>query len=74
MNSKNWSAPNVLVLIAQLVEHYSASADAMNSNPVEVPKFFSDKFATASIAITTAATIISLFKFVFLQFTSSPQT
>ena len=46
----------------------------MDSNPVEVPIFFSGKFATASIAITTAATTISLFQFVFLQFTSSPQT
>ena len=38
MNSTNWPAPNVF--IAQLVEHCSANAEAMGSNPVEVPKFF----------------------------------
>ena len=27
--------------IAQLVEHCSTNAEAMGSNPVEVPKFFS---------------------------------
>ena len=41
MNSTNWPPPNVWVLIAQLVEHCSANAEAMGSNPVEVPKFFS---------------------------------
>ena len=40
MNSTNWPPPNVWVLIAQLVEHCSANAEAMGSNPVEVPKFF----------------------------------
>ena len=28
MNSMNWRAPNVWVFIAQLVEHYSANAEA----------------------------------------------
>ena len=41
MNSTNWSSPNVWVFIAQLVEHCRANAEAMGSNPVEVPKFFS---------------------------------
>ena len=40
MNSINWSAPNVWVFIAQLVEHHSTNAEAMGSNPVETPKTF----------------------------------
>ena len=41
MNSINWPAPNIWVFIAQLVEHCSANAEAMGSNPVEALKFFS---------------------------------
>ena len=42
MNSINWPAPNIWVFIAQLVEHCSANAEAMGSNPVEaLKKFFS---------------------------------
>ena len=43
MNSIHWPAPNVWVLIAQLVEHWSKNAEATDSNPVETPKiiFFS---------------------------------
>ena len=42
MNSmKKWPAPNIWVFIAQLVEHCSANAEAMSSNPVEAVKFFS---------------------------------
>ena len=33
--------PNIWVFIAQLVEHCSANAEAMGSNPVEAQKFFS---------------------------------
>ena len=40
MSLINWPAPNVWVFIAQLVEHCSAYADAMGSNPVEALKFF----------------------------------
>ena len=40
MNSINWSAPNLWVFIAQLVEHCSANAEAMGSNPVEALKMF----------------------------------
>ena len=40
-NSINWPAPNIWVFIAQLVEHCSANAEAMGSNPVEALKFFS---------------------------------
>ena len=48
MNSINWPAPNVWVFIAQLVEHCSANAEAMGSNPVEALKFFFGlKFAIA---------------------------
>ena len=38
MNSINWPAPNVWVFMAQLVEHCSAHAEAMGSNPDEAPK------------------------------------
>ena len=41
MNSINWPAPNIWVFIAQLVEHCSANAETMGSNPVEALKFFS---------------------------------
>ena len=41
INSINWPAPNIWVFIAQLVEHCSANAETMGSNPVEAPKFFS---------------------------------
>ena len=34
MNSTNWPAPNVLVFIAQLIEHCRANGEAMGSNPV----------------------------------------
>ena len=48
MNSINWSAPNIWVFIAQLVEHSSANSEAMGSNPVEALKiFFGLKFAIA---------------------------
>ena len=40
MNSTNWPFPNVWVLIAKLVEHCSANAEAMCLNPVEVPELF----------------------------------
>ena len=40
MNSINWPAPKVWVFIVQLVEHCSANAEAMGSNPVEAPKTF----------------------------------
>ena len=40
MNSTNWPAPNILVFIAQLVEHGSANVEAMGLNPVEAPKTF----------------------------------
>ena len=45
MNSTNWPAPKVWVFIAQIVEHCSANAEAMGSNPIKVPKFFSGVFA-----------------------------
>ena len=49
MNSINWPAPNVWVFIARLVQHCSANAEAMGSNPVEAPKTFPAYFATAMI-------------------------
>ena len=45
MNSTNWPVPNVWVFISRRLEHCSANAEVMGSNPVEVPKFFSDLFA-----------------------------
>ena len=41
MNSINWPALNMWVFIAQLVEHCSANAEAMGSNPFGALKFFS---------------------------------
>ena len=38
MNSINWPALSIWVVIAQLGEHCSANAEAMGSNPVEAPK------------------------------------
>ena len=46
MNSINWPASSIWVFIAQLVEHCSAIAEAMGSNPVEAPNF-SGYFTTA---------------------------
>ena len=40
INSTNWPAPiNAWAFIAQMVMHFSTNAEAMCSNPVEVPKF-----------------------------------
>ena len=36
----NWPAPDIWVFIAQLVEHCSANAEVISSNPVEAPKTF----------------------------------
>ena len=40
MKSINWRSPNVWAFIAHLVEHCSAKAEAMGSNPVEAPQTF----------------------------------
>ena len=40
MKSTNRPAPNVWVVIAQLVEHCSVDAEAIESNSTEVLKFF----------------------------------
>ena len=43
-----WEQANIWVFIAQLVEHCSANAEAMGSNPVEAKIFFFGlKFAIA---------------------------
>ena len=48
MNSIHWSAPKIWVFTAQLVEHYSANAEAMGSNPVgALKKILGLKFAIA---------------------------
>ena len=62
MNSIKWPAPNIWVFIAQLVEHCSANAEAMGSNPVEALKFFSGlNLQLLKIAIITAM-VKSLFQ------------
>ena len=43
----NWPASNVWFFIAQMVEHCSANAEAVASNPVEVPKASCRLFAIA---------------------------
>ena len=43
-NSLNWSAPNIRIFIAQLVEHCNANAEAMGLNPVETLDFLGAKF------------------------------
>ena len=68
INWTNWPAPNVWVLIAQLLEHCRANAEAMGLSAVIAPKNFLGKFAIAAI---TTVMIISSLKFVFVQFTSS---
>ena len=48
MNSIVWSASNIWVFMAQLVEHCSNKAEVMGSNPVEALKiYFGLKFAIA---------------------------
>ena len=52
MTSINWSAPNMWVFTAQLVEHCSANADAIGSSPVEALKIiFRLKFAKALFTV-----------------------
>ena len=66
MNSINWPAPNVWVFIAQRVEHCSANAEAMSSNPHCRPIFFflggGELFANRKLQLITNVTIISSFK------------
>ena len=55
MNSINWPASNVWVFITQLVEHCSANAEAMGSNPFEALKtFFGLTLRLLNIAIINA--------------------
>ena len=50
MSSVHWPAPSVWVIIAQLVEHCSANAEAMGLNPDEAPKnYFGGYFAIAQL-------------------------
>ena len=67
LNSRNWLAPNVWVFITKLVEHCSTNAEAMGLNPIEVSKCFQVNLQNA----IATWTIISSFKFLFPQFTSS---
>ena len=49
MSSTNWAAPNIRVIIANLMEHCRANAETMGSNPAEDPKFF-DRVNSAIIS------------------------
>ena len=40
MNRTNWPVSNVWVFVVQLVEHCSANAEAIGSNPVEALTVF----------------------------------
>ena len=74
MNSTNWPAPNVWVFIAQLVERCSVNAEAMGSNPVEVPKFFSQvnlQFPILQLPLQRSYLHLNLYFRVFPLFTSS---
>ena len=65
---QSWPALSVWVFIAHLVEHCSANAEAMGSNPVKAAKnFFSGYFAIALIVIHCDGHIF--ISFVFPQFT-----
>ena len=46
-SSTNWPAANAWVFIAQMVEHYCINAEAMDLNPVKVPKSAGGLFAIA---------------------------
>ena len=55
LNPTNWPAPNVWVLIAQLVEHCSTNAEAMGLNnfpsKLPPPSFCSGKFVIALLLV-----------------------
>ena len=71
MNSTNWPTPNAWVFIAQMVEHCSANAEAMGSNPIEVPKnFFRVNLQLLKLQLPLRWSYLHL-KLVFQQFTSS---
>ena len=60
MNSINWPALHVWVLIAQLVEHCSANAKATGSNPFDYPrKLF---FRLIRIFSTLSLSMFNLFQ------------
>ena len=60
MNLINWPAPNIWVFIAQLVEHCSANAEAMGSNPVEALNFFFYVFHRIKIHFKTESLVLIL--------------
>ena len=62
MNSINWPASSVWVFIAQLLEHCSANAEAMGSNPVEAPKnVFRAISQLLKLRFTAMVTFISIY-------------
>ena len=68
MNSINWPASSVWVVIAQLGEHCSANAAAMGSNPVEAPKnsFFRAISQLLKLRFTAMVTYSFLFYCILL--------
>ena len=62
------SCPNAWVFLAQMVEHCSATAEAMGSNPIEVPKFFRVYLQLLKVALIIIIIIIIIMVFLFLLF------
>ena len=63
------SCPNAWVFLAQMVEHCNATAEAMGSNPIEVPKFFLVYLQLLKVSriIIIIIIIIIIFKFFLTQ-------
>ena len=75
MNSTNWPAPDVWVFTAQMVEHCSANAEAMGSNPIEVPKFWGGVYLQLDIKLQVPMRrSYCHLKFVLPQFTLSSKS
>ena len=51
-----------------MVEHCSATAEAMGSNPIEVPKFFRVYLQLLKVALIIIIIIIMVFLFLLLFF------
>ena len=65
VNWTNWPAPNVWVFTAEMVEHCSANAEALSSNPVEVQKIF---FSGLSAKILSPEKLFFKYEFCLFQF------
>ena len=61
------SCPNAWVFLAQMVEHCSATAEAMGSNPIEVPRFFRVYLQLLKVARIIIIIMETLFVFLNVQ-------